>query len=59
MKYALYQKFIKLDKILNENEVKDITRETVNYYLAVIKAFDSISKNPSQAKEIKSDKMEL
>jgi hypothetical protein len=59
MKYALYQKFSKLDKILNETEVKDIAKETISYYLSVIKTFDSISKNPSQAKEIKSDKMEL
>jgi hypothetical protein len=59
MKYALYQKFHKLDKLLNETDINDITKENVNYYLAIIKTFDSISKNPSQQKEIKSDKMEL
>jgi hypothetical protein len=59
MKFALYKKFSKLDRILNETEVKDISKETINYYLAVIKTFDSISKNPSQNKEMKSDKMEL
>jgi hypothetical protein len=59
MKYALYQKFNKLNKILDTTDINDIDKGTISYYLSVIKTFDSISKNPTQQQEKKPDKMEL
>ena len=56
MKSALYKKFKKLDKILEQ----DVTKENVNYYLSVIKTYDAISRNPAQPKAAeKPGKMEL
>jgi hypothetical protein len=58
MKFALYSKFLKLDKALDGSEIPD--KEAISYYLSVIKTFDAISKNPAQPKDGgKPDRMEL
>jgi hypothetical protein len=60
MKYALYRKFQNLDKILDKTEINSISRDNVNYYISIIKTFDSISKNPNQTKlKHENDKDEL
>ena len=46
MKQALYQKFQKIDRALEEKKIDDVTKENVNYYISVIRAFDSITKSP-------------
>jgi hypothetical protein len=47
MKYALYKKFKKVDEFLDKTETNAVTKETVSYYLSVIKTFDIITKNPT------------
>jgi hypothetical protein len=62
MKYALNKKFQKLDKFLDQTEIGAIEKDTVSYYLSVIKTFDTITKNPTPAKKEagpKDGKMEL
>jgi hypothetical protein len=66
MKYALYKKFKKVDEVLDKTEISAISKDTVSYYLSVIKTFDVITKNPipspaSNKKEAGSEngKMEL
>jgi hypothetical protein len=46
MKQALYAKFQKIDQALEEKEIDAVTKENVNYYISVIRAFDSITKSP-------------
>jgi hypothetical protein len=62
MKYALYKKFQKIDAFMDKTEIGAITKETVSYYISVIKTFDVITKNPSPNKKetvAKDGKMEL
>jgi hypothetical protein len=62
MKHALFQKFKKVDKFLNEADVGAVTKDNVNYYLSVIRAFDIITRNPTSGKKDggpKDGKMEL
>jgi hypothetical protein len=47
MKYALYKKFKKVDEVLDKTEIGAIDKDTVSYYLSVIKTFDIITKNPT------------
>jgi hypothetical protein len=51
MKQALYKKFQKIDKALEGKELDDITKDNVNYYISVIKAFDSITKSPVKTED--------
>jgi hypothetical protein len=55
MKNALYQKFKRLDKHLNETDLSAVSRDEVNYYLSIVKTYNSITKNPNR-KETESEK---
>jgi hypothetical protein len=60
MKLALYYKFKKIDDFLNKADLNSISKDNVNYYLSIIKTFDSISKNPVKKESPDVDaKMEL
>jgi hypothetical protein len=47
MKHALFQKFKKVDKFLDQADTSAISKDTVSYYLSIIKTFDIITKNPT------------
>jgi hypothetical protein len=51
MKYALFQKFKKVDKFLDQTEIGAITKDNVSYYLSIIKTFDVITRNPTSGKK--------
>jgi hypothetical protein len=62
MKYALFQKFKKVDAFLDKTEIGAITKDNVNYYLSIIKTFDVITRNPTSGKKeagSENGKMEL
>jgi hypothetical protein len=55
MKYALYKKFQKIDKALEDKGVDVVSRDTVNYYINVIKTFDAITKSPVKKEDAPKD----
>jgi hypothetical protein len=51
MKSALYKKFKQLDKHLNDTELNSINNNEINYYLNIIKTYNSITKNPTRKED--------